>query len=78
MTERYAYLIETIDKHQGNWWQADSDSGGIEESGDSAETYALAVLDRYQEHFRAHLDDYEDNHQQRTAHPGQIPAAACR
>ncbi len=61
VTERYAYLIETIDEHQSNWWRADGDSGGgIEESPDSAATYALAVLDRYLNHMRANLDDYED------------------
>jgi hypothetical protein len=63
VTDRYAYLIETVDEHQGSWWQddqADGDSGGIEESGDSAETFALAVLDRYLEHLRARLDDDED------------------
>ena len=60
VTTRYAYLIETIDEHQSNWWRADSDSGGTEESHDSAETYALAVLDRYLNHLRTHLDDYED------------------
>lgn len=60
VTGRYAYLIEAIDEHQSNWWQADGDNGGIEESCDSAETYALAVLDRYLEHLRTHLDDYDD------------------
>lgn len=58
--ERYAYLIETTDEHDSNWWQAEGDAGGgIEESPDSAGTYALAVLERYLDHLRAHLDDYE-------------------
>lgn len=62
VTDRYAYLVETIDEHQSNWWHADGDSGGgIEESGDSAETYALAVMDRYLNHLRDHIDDYEQS-----------------
>ncbi len=63
VTDRYAYLIETVVEHQSSWWQddqADSDSGGIEESHDSAETFALAVPDRYLEHLRSRLDDDED------------------
>jgi hypothetical protein len=63
VTDRYAYLIETVDEHQSGWWQddqADSDGGGIEESHDSAETFALAVLDRYLEHLRSRLNDDED------------------
>ena len=58
--ERYAYLIETTDEQDSNWWQAEGDAGGgIEESPDSAGTYALAVLKRYLDHLRAHLDDHE-------------------
>lgn len=61
-TETYAYLIETVDEHQSSWWRAgnEGDSGGIEESPDSAATYAVAVMDRYLDHLRTHLDDYED------------------
>ena len=59
VTCQYAYLIETVDEHQSNWWQAsDGGSAGIEESHDSAGTYALAVMDRYLEHLRSHQEDY--------------------
>lgn len=61
VTNRYAYLIETIDEHQSSWWEDHpAGSGGIEETGDSAETFALAVLDRYLEHLRARLEDDQD------------------
>ena len=58
---RYAYLVEIVDEHQSSWWRADGgDGGGIEESPDSAATYALAVMDRYLSKMRASLYDYED------------------
>jgi hypothetical protein len=61
VTERYAYLIETIDEHDSGWWQpSDARTGGIEESHDSPETYVRAVMQRFLEHMRAHLDDYAD------------------
>jgi hypothetical protein len=62
VTERYAYLIETVDEHQGDWWQAgrEGDSGGIEESPDSAATYAVAVMDRYLDRLRTRPDECED------------------
>lgn len=61
ITERYAYTIETIDEYDRDWWSAGSkgDSGGIEESPDSPETFALAVMNRYLDRIRDHLDDYE-------------------
>jgi len=60
--EPYAYLIETVDEHDSTWWNAGlgGSSGGIEDSPDSPETYAVAVMNRYLDHMRDHLDDYED------------------
>jgi hypothetical protein len=61
VTCQYAYLIETIDEHDSNWWEVgDGGSAGVEESHDSPETYALAVMDRYLEHLRSHEDDYAE------------------
>jgi hypothetical protein len=62
ITERYAYIIETVDEHASAWWPTSSEggSGGIEESPDSPATYAVAVMNRYLDHMRAHLDDYAD------------------
>jgi hypothetical protein len=62
ITEPYAYIIETVDEHQRDWWPAElgDGSGGIEESHDSPETFAVAVMNRYLDHMRDHLDVYED------------------
>jgi hypothetical protein len=60
--EPYAYLIETVDEHQGSWRPAGLEGGGasgIEESPDSPATYAVAVMNRYLDSIRARPDDYE-------------------
>lgn len=61
-TEQYAYIIETVDEHQRDWWNAEleDESGGIEESHDSPETFALVVMNRYLDHMRDHPDVYGD------------------
>jgi len=62
--EPYAYLIETVDEHDGRWWPPGlegSGTCGIEDSPDSPATYAVAVMNRYLDHMKAHLDDYEDD-----------------
>jgi len=63
VTEQYAYIIETVDEYQRDWWYAergDEGAGGIEESHDGPETFAVAVMNRYLDHMRDHRDDYED------------------
>lgn len=68
-TQPYAYLIERLDEYDTGWWQADGESGsGIEESPDSPETYAQAVMNRYLDYMRDHLEDYEEDINQSELH----------
>jgi hypothetical protein len=69
MTERtvegaskYAYAIETVDEHDSHWWQLGDGGpeGGVEDSPDSAEAFAQAVMVRYLDHVRDHQDDYNE------------------
>jgi hypothetical protein len=61
LTERYAYLIETVDEADSDWWRADgAEGGGVEESHDSAATFTVAVMNRYLDHVRDNRDDYEE------------------
>ena len=60
--EPYAYLIETVDEHQADWWPAGLEGGGtsgIEESPDSPATYAVAVMNRYLDRMRERPDEYD-------------------
>ncbi len=61
-TEQYAWIVETVDEHQSDWWLAglESDSGGLEESHDSPETFAVTVMNRYLDQMRDNPDIYED------------------
>jgi hypothetical protein len=58
-----AFIIETVDERQRDWWYAepgDDGPGGIEESHDSPETFAVAIMNRYLDHIHDHRDDYAD------------------
>ncbi|HEX5297025.1 MAG TPA: hypothetical protein VFW50_08565 [Streptosporangiaceae bacterium] len=61
LTELFAYIIETVDEDQADWWRAgpEEGSGGIEEWHGSPETFALAILNRYLDHLRDNIDSYE-------------------
>lgn len=61
ITTQYAYLIEAVEEHLTSWWAAPGEepTAGVEKSADTAETFALAVLDRYLRYLAEHLDDFD-------------------
>jgi hypothetical protein len=56
------YLVETVDELDDRWWKTngEAESAGVEDSADSEATFAVTIMNRYLDHLKANVDDYED------------------